>query len=152
MDFTPDIEMALERSVLCWLATASPDGVPNVSPKEVFARFGTDRLLIANIASPRSVKNIRSNPEVCVGCLDIFVQKGYQLRGTARIVESDDPEFSVMETVLLNITGGRFPFRTLTEIIIHAAKPILAPSYLLYPETSEAEQIAAARRAYGFRL
>ena len=71
-----EIKNYIERSVLCWLATADAAGVPNVSPKEIFVPFGDDHLLIANIASPESVKNIRGNPHVCVSFVDVFVQKG----------------------------------------------------------------------------
>ncbi|MCB0658923.1 MAG: pyridoxamine 5'-phosphate oxidase family protein, partial [Saprospiraceae bacterium] len=33
MRLTSDVKKYLDRSVLCWLATISPDGSPNVSPK-----------------------------------------------------------------------------------------------------------------------
>ncbi len=33
---TSDIKKYIDQSVLCWLATVSKDGIPNVSPKEIF--------------------------------------------------------------------------------------------------------------------
>ena len=78
----------IQRSVLCWLATADAQGQPNVSPKEVFAAFDEQRLVIAHIASPISVKNIQQNPKVCVSLIDIFVQKGWKLIGTAQYVNA----------------------------------------------------------------
>lgn len=62
------------RSVLCWLAMADAAGRPNVSPKEVFAVFDAERLVIANIASPTSFRNIEINPRVCVGFVDVFAR------------------------------------------------------------------------------
>jgi len=56
---------------LCWLATVSEEGVPNVSPKELFVFEGEKHLLIANIASPQSVKNIQANCQVCVSGINI---------------------------------------------------------------------------------
>ena len=50
-------------SVLCWFATVSIDGVPNVSPKEVFAVLDETSLVVADIASPVTVRNLRNNPE-----------------------------------------------------------------------------------------
>lgn len=141
---------SIEKSVLCWLATVSVDGVPNVSPKEIFTNFGEDQIIIANIASPNSVRNIRKHPKVCLSFIDILVQKGYQLKGNARIVDKSDAHYVEMEEVLLKITGGNFPFATITAVKIESAKPILAPRYLLYPETTEADQIARARKDYGF--
>lgn len=51
----------METSVLCWLATVSKDGMPNVSPKEAFMHDGHGKILIAHIASPQSVGNLESN-------------------------------------------------------------------------------------------
>jgi predicted pyridoxine 5'-phosphate oxidase superfamily flavin-nucleotide-binding protein len=75
---SPDLKAYIERSVLCWLGTVDDCGNPNVSPKEVFCAWGEDLILIANIASPESEKNIRSWPEVCVSFVDVFVQKGFR--------------------------------------------------------------------------
>lgn len=149
MLLSKEIKASLDKSVLAWLATASKEGVPNVSPKEIFSYFGTEEIIIANIASPQSLKNIRQNHEVCLSFIDILVQKGFQLKGKARIIKKTDDDFAEREKVLLEMTGGKFPFSSLTQIKVESAKEILAPRYLLYPETSEEEQIESAKRAYG---
>ncbi len=150
MQLTTEIKKHLNKSVLCWLATASAENVPNVSPKEIFTHYGKDKIIIANIASPQSVKNIKQNENVCVSFIDILVQKGCQIKGTARIIEKTDTGFPEMEKILLEMTGGNFPFATITEISITQTKPIIAPRYLLYPETTEAQQIESAKKTYGF--
>ena len=48
------------------------------------------------------------------------------------------------------MTGGKFPFATITKITIVQVKPIIAPKYILYPETTEEEQIDSAKKLYGF--
>jgi predicted pyridoxine 5'-phosphate oxidase superfamily flavin-nucleotide-binding protein len=83
---TPDLQTAAQTSILCGLATVDADGQPNVSPKEIFAVFDPEHLVIANIASPTSVRNIAVNPRVCVSFVDVFVQKGFKVLGTARNV------------------------------------------------------------------
>ena len=149
MAFTQAIRKSVEDSVLCWLATSSIDNTPNVSPKKIFKCYGSDKIIVANIASPKTVSNIKVNPGVCLSCIDILVQKGYQLKGKARIVDNTDSAFMQMEALLSEMTGGKFPFSTITEITIQSAKPILAPRYILYPETTEAEQIVSAKKSYG---
>ncbi len=139
----------IERSILCWLATISADHEPNVSPKEIFTNFGTDRIIVANIASPQTVKNIEINERVCISFIDILVQKGYKVKGKARIVSSEDPEFPKMNEILLQMTKGAYPYSTITEISVDKIKAIIAPKYILYPHTTEAEQIESARNAYG---
>jgi len=54
-----------------------------------------------------------------------------------------------MENILTKMTGGSFPFSTITKITIEKIKPIIAPKYMLYPETTEKEQIESAKKAYG---
>jgi uncharacterized protein len=143
------VEMA-SRSVLCWLATVSPDGQPNVSPKEIWAPFDAAHLVVANIASPTSVRNLRQSPRVCLSFIDILVQKGFKIAGTAQNIGRDDPSFGPWAAPLLAMAEPRFKVHSV--IVIHASsvEPILAPSYRLYPsQTTEEGQIASARRTYG---
>lgn len=145
---TPIIE-AIEKSVLCWLATVSRDHIPNVSPKEIFTHFEDTHMLIANIASPQSVRNILENPHACVSFIDIWVQKGYQLKGRAEIIHRKEVRFTEREERLLPMTKGKFPFNQIISIQVDQIKPIIAPRYRLFPDTTEEEQIASARKAYG---
>ncbi|MEP2280653.1 pyridoxamine 5'-phosphate oxidase family protein [Maribacter sp.] len=150
MKLTENIIMSINDSVLCWLATSSLDNIPNVSPKEIFSFYEEDIIIVANIASPQTVKNISENKQVCISFIDVLKQKGFQLRGEAEIIAESSSEFSSMEKVLLSLTKGKFPFATITKITITSSKPILAPKYLLYPITTEQEQIESAKKSYGF--
>lgn len=149
MKLPDQLIQCMSKSVLCWLATASKDNLPNVSPKEIFAPYQENSIIVANIASPQSVKNIKQNPKVCISFLDILVQKGFQVKGKAEIIQKTHPEFQAMEGILTKLTEGKFSFATITKITVEHVKPIIAPRYLLYPDNTEEEQIANARRAYG---
>ena len=151
MELTSEIKEYIDRSVLCWLATVSAEQVPNVSQKEIFNYFGPNKIIVANIASPQTVRNITQNKNVCLSFIDILVQKGFQIKGKAKIIQKRDEVFTEMEKALIKMTGGNFPFATITAIVIKQVKPILAPKYILYPETTEAEQIESAKQAYGLR-
>ena len=146
---TKEIEAAIDDSVLCWLATSSANNMLNVSPKEIFCYFEDDTIIVANIASPQTVKNIRANKNVCISFIDILKQKGFQLKGAAEIIEKSATDFSKMEKMLLHLTEGKFPFATITKITITSSKPIIAPKYLLYPNTTEEQQIESAKKSYG---
>lgn len=149
MKLTETIKTSIEKSVLCWLATANVDGFPNVSPKELFTYFGDERLIIAHIASPQTMKNLNQNANVCVSFIDVFVQKGFQLKGKANILTKKNDDYEAMEKVLFKMATAKFPFKQIIEIKVESAKPIVAPSYLLYPETKEKDQIESALKAYG---
>lgn len=148
MKLTTEIIEAMDRSVLCWLATVSAAHIPNVSPKEIFSHYNSEHIIIANIASPQSVRNIKQNSAVCLSFIDILVQKGFQIKGNAALITKTDLEFGKMAAVLLKMTEGKFPFSTITKITVDQIKPIIAPSYLFYPETTEKQQIANAKKAY----
>ena len=146
------LQTSAQTSILCWLATVDADGQPNVSPKEIFTVFDPDHLVIANIASPTSVRNIAVNPRVCVSFVDVFVQKGFKVLGSARNVSKQDADFATWAPPLQAKAGPRFPVHSVIVVRATGFEPILAPGYRLYPgETTEQAQVAAAMRAYGVR-
>ncbi|MDO5633157.1 MAG: pyridoxamine 5'-phosphate oxidase family protein [Paracoccus sp. (in: a-proteobacteria)] len=142
---------APDRLILCWLATVDGRGRPNVSPKEIHARLDPNLYVIADIASARSVRNIRENPAVCVSMIDIFRQRGQKLEGAVTIIPASDPDFPTMAAPLEEMTGGLFPIRHVICVQIARVSPILAPSYSFFPNRSEADLIRDAHRSYGVR-
>ncbi|MBH8580188.1 pyridoxamine 5'-phosphate oxidase family protein [Bisbaumannia pacifica] len=147
---TNEVRESVERSVLCWLATSDENGQPNVSPKEVFAIADGQSIVVANIASPHSAKNIRVNQKVCLSFVDVFVQKGFKIIGTAVEIKSSETEYSQWVSPILPMVGDRFPIYSIFIVRPIAAEPIVAPSYSLYPsETTEDSQVKSALRIYG---
>lgn len=145
-----EVQNSAAHSILCWLATVDGNGQPNVSPKEIFAAFDTEHLVIANIASPTSVRNIEVNPLVCVSFIDVFVQKGFKVMGAALNVRRKDADFSHWAAPLEAKAGPRFPIHSVLVVRATTIEPILAPSYLLYPtETTKQSQVVSAMRTYG---
>ncbi|MEM1329156.1 MAG: pyridoxamine 5'-phosphate oxidase family protein [Planctomycetota bacterium] len=146
----------IERSVLCWLATASVasgDEVsvePSVSPKELWVAM-PERVLIANVASAHSMRNVKSCGRVCVAFLDVFRQKGVQVYGPAEVVNKSDERFAGLATPLLEMAGEDFPFASLFLVTPERTREIVAPRYRLFPETTEGSQIESALDTYGVR-
>ena len=132
-------------------ATCDADGWPNVSPKEIFCAEDDRSLLVAHIASPQSVRNIRANPRVCASFVDIFVQKGHKLHGLAEVVGRDHPEFDRVAAPLRARAGDAFPILAAIRIRVERIAEIVAPSYRLRPDTTEAAQVERALATYGVR-
>lgn len=130
---TAEVREFVERSVLCWLATSDESGQPNVSPKEVFAVADSQNIVVANIASPRSAKNIRENQKICLSFVDVFVQKGFKIIGTATEFKPSVPKYSRWADPLLAMAGDRYPIYSVFVVRAIAVEPIVAPSYRLYP-------------------
>jgi predicted pyridoxine 5'-phosphate oxidase superfamily flavin-nucleotide-binding protein len=146
---TDAVREAARRSVLCWLATVDAEGQPNVSPKEVWTIADDLHVVVAHIASPNSARNIAQHPQVCLSFVDVFVQKGFKLIGTARAVRATDAEFDDWAAPLLAMVGQRFTIHSVLVIQVQSVAAIVAPGYRFYPDdTTEASQVASAMRAY----
>jgi predicted pyridoxine 5'-phosphate oxidase superfamily flavin-nucleotide-binding protein len=146
--FTQEVIKYIEESVLCWLATSDKDNFPNVSPKEMFTHFEDNKILIANIASPNSVANILENSNVCVSFIDVFIQKGFKIKGQATVIYKNDSIFSLKVKPLTNLYSDKFPISAVIEIEVENIEIIQAPSYFLFPEITEQQQIESALETY----
>ena len=144
-----EIRESIKESMLCWLATSGQGGIPNCTPKEAFTSCGDDKIVIANIASPESVKNIKSNPNVCVSFIDIFRQKGFKLKGTALYLSPGDPDYRNYEEILRPIIGSSFPIKGIIVVTVDKSSHIIAPSYYMIPGTTEETKIKQSKKAYG---
>jgi predicted pyridoxine 5'-phosphate oxidase superfamily flavin-nucleotide-binding protein len=118
MTVDPEVRTEAETAVLCWLATVYPTGTPNVTPKEIFAFYGDEHLVIADIASSNSVRNIRNHRPVCVSFVNIFQQRGFKLVGIATIVGREDEDFPILGAKLLRMAGSSFPIRHVISVRI----------------------------------
>ena len=143
-----EIKSYIDKSILCWLATSDSENEPNVSPKEMFTYFGDDTLLIAHLASPNSINNIKDNPKVCVSFVDVFIQKGFKIKGVAKLIDKKDNEFSEKVKPLTDLFTDNFPIKSVIEIDIKKIERIQAPSYFLCPDTTEQSQIESAMTTY----
>lgn len=143
-----ELEKYIGESVLCWLATVNSENEPNVSPKEMFVLKDAQTLLIANIASPISQRNIRQNPKVCVSMVNVFTQKGLKIKGLAKDILPADSEFLEVKLQFDKMLPDKFPVKSFFEIKIKEIVPIVAPSYVLFPETKEENQVVQAYKTY----
>src|SRR5437762_5463435 len=82
---------------LGFVATVCPDGTPNLSPKGTTAIWNDDHIVFADIRSPATISNLRSNPTVEVNVVDPILRKGYRFKGTAEI-HSEGPLFQNFST------------------------------------------------------
>ena len=76
--------VVLEQS-LGFVATVSRDGRPNLSPKGTTTVWDEHHLMFADIASPGTVENLASNPDVEINVVDPIVRKGYRFEGHATV-------------------------------------------------------------------
>ena len=72
------------------IATASKDGKPNVSPKGSFRVLDDEHVGFADVRSPRTIANLRENPQISVMVFSNSPRKGCRIWGKAEILDSGE--------------------------------------------------------------
>src|SRR3954453_22313318 len=80
-----DMKRMIREQWLSYVATVCPDGTPNLSPKGTTAVWDDDHLVFADLRSPGTVENLRSNASIEINVVDQLVRKGYRFKGTAAV-------------------------------------------------------------------
>jgi predicted pyridoxine 5'-phosphate oxidase superfamily flavin-nucleotide-binding protein len=79
------------------IATASKDGKPNVSAKGSFRVLDDDHVIFADINSPRTIANLKENPNVSVLVIHPKTLRGCRIWGKGEIINSG-PLFDQLNT------------------------------------------------------
>ena len=82
-----EMKKLIEEQKLSYVATASTDGRPNVSPKGSIIFIDGDTLAFAAVRSEKTVANLAQNPYTSVAVLDVGSRKGFQFKGKAEMVK-----------------------------------------------------------------
>ena len=141
---TPDMRRVIEEQRLGFVATAAPDGTPNVSPKGTFVVLDDRTIAFGDIRSPGTMRNLRANPRIEVNFVDVFTRRGYRFAGLATLVERGDAAFDPLLVKLRSALSSRI--RTIVTISVTRALPLTSPAY--DDGTTEAE----LRRAWTARF
>ncbi|MHB1005767.1 MAG: pyridoxamine 5'-phosphate oxidase family protein [Chloroflexota bacterium] len=81
------------------IATADTAGMPNVSAKGTFRVLDDEHVVFADVNSPRTVANLKQNPQVSAIVLDPASRRGCRIWGNAEVLESG-PVFDEMSAGL----------------------------------------------------
>src|SRR5262245_42673649 len=125
---TADMKRVVEEQRLGFFATVCPDGTPNLSPKGTIAVWNDDHLAFANIRSPGTMANLRTNPNVEVNVVDPVVRKGYRFKGVATVLESGE----LYDRGIAFYKERGTPTEIIREVVlirVHSAQPITSPAY-----------------------
>jgi predicted pyridoxine 5'-phosphate oxidase superfamily flavin-nucleotide-binding protein len=121
--------VVLEQS-LGFVATVTPDGRPNLSPKGTTTVWDERHLMFADIASPGTIENLASNPNVEVNVVDPIVRKGYRFKGEAVAYTSGamfDRGLEVLRERGFTTRAERV--RSIVVIAVTEAAPLVSPAY-----------------------
>ncbi|HLX48508.1 MAG TPA: pyridoxamine 5'-phosphate oxidase family protein [Streptosporangiaceae bacterium] len=130
MLLTEDMKQFVLSQRLGYHATVSPDGTPNLSHAGTMSIYDDEHLFFADIRSPRTVANLRSNPAIEVNVVDIFSRRGCRFRGAATVHEHDDVYRRGLELLReRDYSAYSDRVRSIVLIRVQAAEHLTSPAY-----------------------
>src|SRR5262245_25233311 len=124
---TDDMRRVLDEQQLGFVATVTPDGKPNLSPKGTTAAWGDDHLIFADICSPNTIANLQSNPAIEINVVDPIVRKGYRFKGVATVL-SGGSQYDEIERFYRK-RGSQNPFKHIVLVKVESTGSLVSPAY-----------------------
>jgi hypothetical protein len=151
IEINADMEATIKQAILSFVATVNEDGTPNLSPKaSLTLRNGA--LYFADIASPRTILNLKRNPAVEINVVDIFQRRGYRFKGRALLLSPSDVEFSMIADWVRATNGPEYPVDHVVKIQTSSITPLLSPAHVFAdPSRSQDEIRTTYYRKYGVK-
>jgi len=84
---TPDMRAVIQAARLCFAATVSPEGRPNLSPKGTIGVWDDAGLFFLDLASPGTRANLAQNPWLELNVVDQLSRRGYRFAGRTTLHE-----------------------------------------------------------------
>ena len=143
---TPDMRAVIEATHLCFAATVTPDGRPNLSPKGTIGVWDDTRLFFLDIASPGTRANLEFSPWIEVNVVESLSRRGYRFFGRAELHADGS---SVYHAALRRIYGETPPLSSVSAVVlltIERVAPLLSPAYWRVDDENVLRQLWRTRR------
>jgi len=126
---TDEMARMIAELRLCYVASVTPDGKPNLSPKGSLRVVDDSRLAFADIMSPATMRNLAVNPFIEVNIVHPFLRRGYRVKGRADIV-TEGETFDLVANDLWQRDGRQYPVNAVVVIAVETALPVRSPAYV----------------------
>jgi predicted pyridoxine 5'-phosphate oxidase superfamily flavin-nucleotide-binding protein len=141
-----DMRAVVAAQRLCFAATVTPDGKPNLSPKGTIRVWDNRRLFFIDIASPQTRANLRANPWIEINVVDPLSRRGYRFLGKATVHEGDDVYREATRRVFEE-DGATYPAHAVVLVEVERALPVVSPGYLHVATEEEMRRAWKEKRA-----
>ena len=141
-----DMRAVIQSAHLCFAATVTPDGHPNLSPKGTIRVWDDRHLFFLDIASPRTRANLQSNPYIEINVVDQLSRRGYRFFGRAEIHRDDDVYREATKRIYGD-EGAKYPVEGVVLIAVERAEPVWSPGYIHIKTEEEMREVWRGRRA-----
>ncbi len=143
---TADMRAVIQAAHLCFAATVSPDGMPNVSPKGTIGVWDDQQLFFLDLASPGTRANLQTRPWMEINVVEQLSRRGYRFFGPATLHVGD----AVFEEAKRRTQGQERPSLPAAAVVLLAierAAPLVSPGYWRVPDERAMRALWRKRRA-----
>ena len=124
---TENIKDFLNLQKLAYVATVSPDGRPNISPKGTVIGWDSETLAFADIRSPDTMRNLKDHPDVEINVIDPLSRKGFLFQGKASIVEDKSAYAKILNHYRQN--GVKSKINSIVLVAVSNVSDVTSPLY-----------------------
>jgi predicted pyridoxine 5'-phosphate oxidase superfamily flavin-nucleotide-binding protein len=143
---TQDMKAVIDATHLCFAATVTPDGKPNLSPKGTIRVWDDAHLFFLDIASPNTRANLARTPWMEINVVEPLSRRGYRFFGGAEAhLEGSEVYEQAMERVY---GGGERTYAASSVVIltVERAAALLSPAYWRVADEAELRAMWRERR------
>jgi predicted pyridoxine 5'-phosphate oxidase superfamily flavin-nucleotide-binding protein len=143
---TPDMRAVIQAAHLCFAATVTPEGRPNVSPKGTIRVWDDASLFFLDIASPGTRRNLAVNPYLELNVVDQLSRRGYRFAGPTALHTSG----ALFDEACRRVLGEektRYPVAAVVLLRIESVAPLLSPGYAHVADEAAMRALWSERRA-----
>lgn len=128
VELDEDMRAVVESAHLAFVATVTPDGRPNLSPKGTIRVLDAHRLAFLDIASPQTRKDLAASPWMEVNVVDQTSRRGYRFFGQAQAHVGDEVHRAFAVRIAAE-EGSAYPDRGVVALTVERALPLISPGY-----------------------
>ena len=125
---TADMRAIVRSAHLCFAATVTPEGRPNVSPKGTVRVWDDHSLFFLDIASPGTRANLAANPWMELNLVDQLSRRGYRFSGRATI-HTGGRIFDDAVAMIVGEERATYPVAAVVLLEVEKAAPLISPGY-----------------------
>lgn len=126
---TEDMKRVVDEQRLGFVATVCPDGTPNLSPKGTTSVWDDDHIVFADLRSPQTIRNLRSNPAVEINVVDHVVRKGYRFKGAGVVLTEGERFDAIVRRFGRDREIDAARVRAVVLVEVTKAEPLISPAY-----------------------
>jgi hypothetical protein len=145
-----DMKQMVARLRLCYVATVTPDGRPNLSPKGSLKVLDDTHLAFIDIMSPQTMRNLETNPYVEINMVDPFLRRGYRFKGKVEVFTSG-PVYDEVANELWTREGKQYPANAVVRVAVDTALPVRSPAYVFNKGVEESVVREMWMKRYGVK-